>query len=116
MNELPARVLARIAGALYLTNILLGVFALGIVPSALTVAGDAAATAHHIQANELLYRSSLAAHVIVTLTNVPHVVEALQPQNALKGQATTFDLGSFTDLTQAVSVGNKMEGGANCAV
>ena len=67
MNELPARVLARIAGALYLTNILLGVFALGIVPSALTVAGDAAATAHHIQANELLYRSSLAAHMIVTL-------------------------------------------------
>jgi len=74
MNELPARVLARIAGALYLTNILLGVFALGIVPSALTVAGDAAATAHHIQANELLYRSSLAAHVIVTLTNVPLAV------------------------------------------
>src|SRR5438445_7079004 len=63
--------LARMAGALYLINIVGGAFAITIVPAMLLVAGDAAATAHNIQAHELLYRSGLAAHVVVTVTNVP---------------------------------------------
>lgn len=63
--------LARTAGALYLLNILGGAFAIGIVPAMLLVPGDAAATAHNIQANELLYRLSVAVHVLVVLTNVP---------------------------------------------
>jgi hypothetical protein len=33
-----------------------------------------AATAHNIQAHELLYRLGLAAHVVVTLTNIPMAV------------------------------------------
>src|SRR5262249_10777309 len=37
----------------------------------------------------------------VNLTNVPHLMEPLQPQSALKGQATTFHLGSFTDSNPA---------------
>src|ERR687885_1668688 len=65
------RQLARIAGALYLINILGGAFAIGFVPATLVVSGDAAATAHNIQAHELLYRLGLAAHVLVTVTNVP---------------------------------------------
>jgi Domain of unknown function (DUF4386) len=65
------RQLARMAGALYLINIVGGAFAISIVPAMLLVAGDAAATAHNIQAHELLYRSGLAAHVVVTVTNVP---------------------------------------------
>src|ERR687884_2033777 len=65
------RQLARIAGALYLINILGGAFAIGFVPATLVVSGDAAATAHNIRTHELLYRLGLAAHVVVTVTNVP---------------------------------------------
>lgn len=42
--------LARIAGGLYLIIIVGGVFALGYVPAAIVVPGDAAATAHNILA------------------------------------------------------------------
>jgi Domain of unknown function (DUF4386) len=68
------RQLARIAGALYLINILGGAFAIGFVPAMLVVSGDAVATAHNIQAHELLYRLGLAAHLVVTVTNVPLAV------------------------------------------
>src|ERR687885_1826040 len=68
------RRLARIAGALYLINIVLGAFAIGIVPAIIAVGPDAAATAHNIQTHELLYRLGLAAHVVVTVTNVPLAV------------------------------------------
>jgi hypothetical protein len=67
------RRLARTAGALYLINIAFGAFALGVVP-ALLIAGDMAATARNIQAHELLYRLGLAAHVVVTMTNIPMAV------------------------------------------
>src|SRR6266446_1065476 len=67
----PPRQLARIAGALYLINIVLGAFAISIVPAIVVVAGDAAATAQNIQTHELLYRLGLVAHVVVTVTNVP---------------------------------------------
>jgi hypothetical protein len=68
------RRLARIAGALYLINIVLGAFAISIVPAMIVVSGDAAATAHNIQTHELLYRLGLVAHVVVTVTNVPLAV------------------------------------------
>src|ERR1700739_61662 len=64
------RQLARTFGALYLVNIVFGAFALGVVPSIL-VTPDMAATAHNIQTHELLYRLGLAAHVVVTVTNIP---------------------------------------------
>jgi Domain of unknown function (DUF4386) len=57
------RYLARIAGALYLLNILGGFFAIGVVPAMLVVPGDAAATLENIQANQSLYRLGLAAHL-----------------------------------------------------
>jgi hypothetical protein len=68
------RSLARMAGALYLVNIVLGAIAIGFIPAALIVTDNAAATAHNIQANELLYRFGIAAHVVVTATNVPLAV------------------------------------------
>ena len=68
------RRLARIAGGLYLINILGGAFAITVVPAILVVQGDLAATAQNIQAHELLYRSGLAAHLVVTTTNVPLAV------------------------------------------
>jgi Domain of unknown function (DUF4386) len=64
------RQLARTAGALYLVNIVFGAFALGVVPSILVV-HNMATTAHNIQSHELLYRLGLAAHVVVTITNIP---------------------------------------------
>jgi len=72
--EASPRQLARAAGALYLVNIVMGAFAIGVVPAMLIVPGDLAATAHNIQAHELLYRLGLAAHVVVVLTNVPLAV------------------------------------------
>lgn len=63
--------LARIAGGLYLINIVGGAFAIGYIPAMLVVSGDAAATAHNIQAHELLYRSGLAVHMIILATNIP---------------------------------------------
>src|SRR5436190_10702384 len=68
------RRLARIAGALYLVNILGGAYAITIVPAMLIVQDDLAATAQNIQTHELLYRSGLAAHLVVTTTNVPLAV------------------------------------------
>ena len=65
------RHLARIAGGLYLIIIVGGFFAIGYVPAALVVPGDAAATAHNILAHELLYRFGLVAHIIVLPCNIP---------------------------------------------
>ncbi|HEY3611692.1 MAG TPA: DUF4386 domain-containing protein [Pseudonocardiaceae bacterium] len=67
------RRLARIAGVLYLINIVGGAFAIGFVPAMLS-SPDLAAAAHNIQTHELLYRSGLAAHLLVTVTNVPMAV------------------------------------------
>lgn len=67
------RRLARMAGGLYLINIIAGAFAIGVVPTILA-GHNVATTVHNIQAHELLYRAGLAAHVLVTLTNVPMAV------------------------------------------
>jgi hypothetical protein len=64
------RQLARMAGGLYLINILAGAYAIGVVPAILVV-HNMATTAHNIQTHELLYRLGLVAHVVVTVTNVP---------------------------------------------
>jgi hypothetical protein len=64
------RQLAAVAGTLYLVNIVLGAFALGVVP-AMLAAPDAAAMLDNIRTHELLYRLGLAAHVVVAVTNVP---------------------------------------------
>lgn len=61
MTEMHAGRLARIAGALYLVNILAGAFAIGYVT---------AAVGSNVHAHELLFRSGIAAHVVVTVTNV----------------------------------------------
>ena len=70
LTGVSPRRLARMAGGLYLINIIAGAFSIGVVPSILVV-HDMATTAHNIQAHELLYRLGLAAHVVVTVTNIP---------------------------------------------
>ena len=64
------RQLARLAGALYLINVIGGAFAIGFVQTTL-FSPDPATTAANISAHQLLYRSGLAAHLVVTVTNVP---------------------------------------------
>lgn len=73
-TDASPRRLARMAGGLYLVNIVGGAFAITVVPALLVVQGDPAATAQNIQAQELLYRAGLAVHVLVTVTNVPLAV------------------------------------------
>ena len=63
--ELSPRQLARLAGALYLVNILAGFFAIGVAPSL---------TSGAVHSHELVFRAGLAAHVVVTATNVPLAV------------------------------------------
>ena len=69
--EVSPRLEARIAGGLYLIIIVGGLFAIGYVPAALVVPGDAAATAHNIMAHELLYRLGLVVHIIILPINLP---------------------------------------------
>lgn len=69
--EGAARLKARLAGAFYLIIIVGGVFAQVAVRQPLTVAGDAAATARAIAADEALWRSGLAVHASYLLANVP---------------------------------------------
>jgi hypothetical protein len=63
--EISPRRRARIAGALYLITIIMGVFAEAFVRNALAAYDDAAATATNILAHEPLYRFGLAADLIM---------------------------------------------------
>jgi len=69
--EASPRHLARIAGGLYLINIVFGAFTIGYVPAALVVPGNAAATMHNLLAHELLYRLGFVAHLINLACNIP---------------------------------------------
>jgi hypothetical protein len=60
----PARNAGRLAGLLYVTASMFGIFGLLYVPSKIVVAGDPAATARNIAASETLYRLGIAAHLI----------------------------------------------------
>jgi hypothetical protein len=63
--ETSPRLWPRMAGALYLITIILGVFAEVFVRGALVVRDDAAATATNILAHEPLYRFGLAADLVM---------------------------------------------------
>lgn len=68
--ELSPKSYARLAGALYLFNIIGGIFAVGYVTTGLIAAGNATATAHKIMAHEQLYRFGMVVHILILLTNV----------------------------------------------
>jgi hypothetical protein len=72
MNSI--KTIARIGGALYLINIVLGIWAIGYVSNVVVVDGDPAATAHNILSQEQLYRLGLVAHIIILRTNIPLAV------------------------------------------
>jgi hypothetical protein len=73
-TETSPQLQARIAGFLYLINILTGIFAIIFVRSALLVPGDAAATAHNILAHEMRFRLGFVAEIVTCLTNIPMAV------------------------------------------
>ncbi len=55
---------ARIAGAVYLSMIITGPFALIYVPTKLIVRGNAAATADNILAHETMFRLAILADLV----------------------------------------------------
>jgi hypothetical protein len=69
--EASPRLMARIAGLLYLIVIVGGIFAEILVRGRLVVHGDAAATAHNIVTHELLYRLGFGAEIFYCACNVP---------------------------------------------
>ena len=60
----------RIAGLLYLTIIVSGIFAEFLVRQSLRVPGDAAATASNIMASESLFRFGIAADLVMIMSDV----------------------------------------------
>ena len=75
---------ARIAGALYLTLLPLGIFGILYVPTALIVPGDAATTAGNIMAAESLFRASIVTALLVQIVNIFVVLalyQLLKPVN-----------------------------------
>lgn len=61
---------ARLAGILYLLLIPLGVFAIQYGPAALTVSGDAAATAGNLIASESLFRLSIVSALLSQIVGI----------------------------------------------
>jgi hypothetical protein len=66
----PQRKAARIAGILYLIIIVSGIWAFFFVRSSLIVPGDAAATANNVLASEGLFRASIAADLVMIMSDV----------------------------------------------
>jgi len=64
MEQTSPRVIARIAGLLYLLTILTGIFAQGFVSERLLVSGDASATATNILAHRSLFEWSFTVYMV----------------------------------------------------
>jgi hypothetical protein len=94
---------ARIAGFLYLTIIITGIFAYFVVRGSLIVAGDATATANNILASEGLFRVSIASDLIMIMCDV---ALALVFYVLLKPVSHALALlAAFFRLAQAASLG-----------
>jgi hypothetical protein len=82
LAEMSPRGKARLVGALYLLNILTGVFAQGFVSDRLVASGDAAATATNILTHESLFRLGFAVYLVEMACQVAVTVlfyELLKP-------------------------------------
>jgi hypothetical protein len=94
---------ARVAGLLYLTIIIAGIFAEFVVRSSLIVAGDATATANNIMASEGLFRVGIAGDLIMIMCDV---ALALAFYVLLKPVSSALALlAAFFRLAQAATLG-----------
>ncbi len=96
---------ARLGGALYLINIVFGLFAIAYVESKIMVGGDPATTANNIIAHEFLYRIGIVAHVIILLTNVPLALIFYRLFRIVSKNATLLVI-FFTLVGTAIEAGN----------
>jgi hypothetical protein len=80
---------ARIAGALYLLLLPLGIFSLLYVPAAFIVPDDMVATANNILANESIFRLSIVSALLLQIVNlfvVFYLYKLLKPVNKSHAQ------------------------------
>jgi len=70
-REFSPQAYARVAGALYLINIVAGLVGEMVVRNALVVGGDAAATAANIAQSPLLWRVGIAGDLLMQASDVP---------------------------------------------
>lgn len=78
ITELSQRKAVTSLRILYPIWAIIGIFSIQYVPSTLIVAGDAAATANNIMANELLFRTGIAGSLVTQLIHVVVVVVLYQ--------------------------------------
>ena len=104
---IPINKIARIGGLFYLIIIAAGIYGEIIVRSRLIVEEDVAATAHAIMAHQLLWRSGIAADLVMHICDIPLMVifyVLLKP--VAKNLALVALL--FNAVQTAVLVANKM--------
>jgi Domain of unknown function (DUF4386) len=92
-GKLSPRVLARITGCLYLLTVLAGIFAQGFVSERLIAAGDAAATATSILANNGLFRLGFTVYMIEMASQIATTAlfyQLLKPVNRTVSLAAAF--------------------------
>jgi hypothetical protein len=94
---------ARVAGVLYLIIIAAGIWAFFVVRSNLIVPGDATATANNVMASEGLFRASIAADLVMIMSDV---ALALAFYVLLKPVSRSLSLlAAFFRLAQAANLG-----------
>jgi hypothetical protein len=69
-SELSPRAWARAGGLLYLAIIAIGLFGEAVVRNGIVVSGDAIATAHNLLSSPLLWRSGVAAELVLLVCAV----------------------------------------------
>ena len=88
---------ARTAGILYLVIFFANMFVFFMVSGALTVPGDAAATAGNIMASESLYRLGIAGYLLVFLSDLGVAVLFYIPAQTGKPDPLSGRHGGQTD-------------------
>src|SRR5437588_10543745 len=84
----PLKKAARIAGAIYLSMVLVAPYSMLYVPGKLIVRGNAAATADNILAHETMFRLSIVGDLI---GHVIFICLAIALYRLLSGVNTTWD-------------------------
>lgn len=105
--ETSPQLYARIGGMLYLVIILAGMFAVIFVRGPLIVSGDPAATANNIVASQSLWRTGIAADLIMHVCDIPVMLIIyllLRPVNKNLVLLTLL----FNLIQTAVLVANKL--------